>query len=391
MRAFRRVFAAAAAAMLGAAAAQPAPSTLEGPPPDEILVAEEREGPSFWRVHDADTEIFVLPSVTFLPEDFVWNDRGVARLLERADEVLTPVRVDAGAGDMARFMGAMLRTMTVSRGRLFMPKDETLATHVGADLAQAYDVALARAEARKDARKKSNKQAGKQESAEVGDDGLADVDDATAARALEDVDPTRTHPFIQANRLWSAAVDSAGLKSFRVVEKRVSRLADRADVKVRALAEKNLAFSDAKKLLTSMRDFSPQTDSTCIAASIDFAERRLGRTHRLAEAWARGDARALADAAEPPRESACALAISSELGGLSTFGGATLAEILGSDLVAAAIEDSLQKPGVRLAIVSSDGWLSKGGAMDALRARGIAVDDPPTMRRAAADDPALVE
>ncbi len=358
-------------AMLAAAALSNVQSPAPPPevaPPEEVLVAEAREGPSFWRVHDADTEIFVLPSVTYLPEAFVWNDRGVARLLERADEVLTTARVETSAGDKARLAGAMLRTMTVNRGRIFMPKDESLATHVGPELAAAYDAALARAEARKSARRKHKDK--------TNDSGLPDVDDGAVAQELEDVDPKRTHPFLQANALWGAAVESAGLKSFGVIEKRVSRLAARADVPVRAMIEKDLAFSDAKKFLTSMKDFSLETDRVCVESAVDFAERGVVRAHRLAEAWARGDAGTLKSSAEPPRESPCMQAVSRELGGLATFGGATLMEVSGPDLLAGALEASLKKPGVRLAIVHADGWLSDGGALDALRMRGVDVDDP---------------
>jgi hypothetical protein len=353
---------------ISVASAQIEPLPTEAP--EEIVVAEEREGPRFWRVHDGDTEIFVLPSVSYLPADFIWNDRGVARLLERADSVLTTARVEASAGDKARLMGAMLRTMTVNRGRIFMPKDETLETHVGPDLARAFEAAFARAKAREAARKKS------------GDDasGLADIDEAAVANELEDLDPKRVHPFLQANQLWDAAVDGAGLKTFSVIEKRVARLADRADVPVRAMIEKNLAFSDAKNFLTSMKDFSPETDRACISDAVEFAERRLSRAYLLAEAWARGDVETLARSAEAPRESACMKAVSRELGGLATFGGATLDEISGPNLVAGALEDSLKKPGLRLAVVHADGWLSAGGARDTLRARGVAVDEPSARR-----------
>lgn len=383
MRGFSIAFAVftLASGAVGAQPPEPAREAALGDgPPEEILVAEERAGPSFWRVYDGDTEIYVLPSVTYLPDNFVWNDRGVARLLDRADSVLTTARVEASAGDKARLMGAMLSTMTINRGRIFMPKDETLASHVGPDLARAYDAALAKAEARKASRRKNRKN-------EEDSRGLEDIDDAMLAKEMEDADPKRAHPFIQANQLWDAAVDGAGLKTFGGVEKRVSRLADRADVPVRAMIEKNLAFKDAKNFLTSMKDFAPETDSACIAGAVDFAETRLGRAHTLAEAWAAGDVETLVRYAEPPRESPCMQAVSRELGGLATFGGATLAEISGPELVADAIADSLKKPGLRLAIVHADGWLSKGGALDTLRARGVSVDDPPEKPGAAALTP----
>lgn len=351
-----------------AANAQPVSPPPESGASEEILVAEERGGPSFWRLHDGDTEIFVLPAVSFLPKGFRWNDRGVARLVAKSDSVLIGARIEASAGDKARMAGAMLRTMTVSRGRLYMPKGETLETHVGPELAAAF----ARASARVEARRKSEGR----DDADTADATAAEADDAAIERELADADPSRRHPFLQANALTGAAAKSAGLVAFRGVDKRVEKIADKADVPVRPLVEKRLVFSDAKKFLTSMKDFSDETDRACVAEAVDFADNRLERQRMLAEAWANGDAAALRRAAEAPRESACLNAVSRELGGLATFGGQTIADIVAPEFLADALETSLEKPGVRLAVVNADGFLAAGGALDVLRERGVAIDAP---------------
>ncbi|MBY0421892.1 MAG: hypothetical protein K2Q06_06275, partial [Parvularculaceae bacterium] len=130
------------------------------------------------------------------------------------------------------------------------------------------------------------------------------------------------------------------------------------------------------KFLTSMQNFSTETDRACVAEAVDFADNRLERQRVLAEAWAVGDAAALRRSAEAPRESDCLKAVSAELGGLATFGGQTIADIVAPEFLADVLEKSLDKPGVRLAVVNADGFLSAGGALDVLRERGVAVDAP---------------
>ncbi|MBY0421300.1 MAG: TraB/GumN family protein, partial [Parvularculaceae bacterium] len=250
-----------------------AQESVAAPPPqetgasEEILVAEERAGPSFWRLHDGDTEIFVLPAVSFLPKNFRWNDRGVARVVAKSDSVLIGARVEANAGDKARLAGAMLRTMTVSRGRLYMPKGETLETHVGPELADAFARASARVEARRKAEPK-DKAAG-------ADATSAEEDEVAIDKEMADADPSRRRPFLQASALTDAAAKSAGLVAFRAVDKRVEKIADKAEIPVRALVEKRLVFADAKKFLTSMQNFSTETDRACVAEAVDFAYNRL--------------------------------------------------------------------------------------------------------------------
>ncbi len=374
---FARVLFAGLALVAAQAASAPVASAA-----DEIVVTGKRAGPRLWRVHDADSEVFVLATVEYLPEDLDWDDRTVAGVLEEADTALVAAKVAFGAGNRARLLGAMVRTMTVDRERIVMPKGTTLADRVGPDLAAEFDAARARAAVAKDAAKAARKARGKKPADDTNDDDDADADaeekvdadSAAMARALDKIEPSRFHPVIQAGGLTSEAAGGAGLESFAPIEKKISRLARRAGAKVKPLAEFEFAFSDARLVLRSMKDFSETTNRACISEAVDFSNEGVVRARRLADAWARGDVEGLRANAVRRDGQACARAISDELGGLKTLGGASIVEFDGEAVYIDAIMEALATPGVRLALVPVDNWLAEGAALDRLRAAGVAVD-----------------
>lgn len=368
-----------------AAAAQEPPPPQDAPA-DELLVEGERPGPSLWRIHDQDSEIYVLATVPYLPRGFQWNDHAVEAIVKRSKEVLTEARIEAGAGDRTRLAFAMVRTLTFNRDRLYMPKDETLETRVGPELAAAFTHARAQAQAQIAARKAKEKAKtkGSDGNAEKDGDGAAeeegDANDASTSVAAKDEQkkekPDRLYPFLQSGELTGEAARGAGLARFEPINHRIERLARQAHVPTRPLFERDLVYRDLKKLLVSIKGFKPETDKACVADAVDFAENKLPRVAVLSEAWAVGDVAALRASAEAPRLSPCLEKVSAELGDLATLGGVSLSEFAGSDVLADGLQATLKKPGVRLAVLSSDGLLSKGGVFDVLRARGIEIDEP---------------
>lgn len=358
--------AALAATWMDASGAQPSADE----PVDEILVVGERTGPRLWRVHRGEAELFVLATVPFAPEDFDWNDRIVRLLLEEADLVLLPATGGLGAENGPRLVGAMLRTFIFNRGRIFMDKDETLADKVGPELARDFDAARARVDARLERVKAKRK-------ADEADGDFETVDASEIDAALADIEPGRAHPFIQAQELIGAAVESAELTGFEdAVVKRVETLSRKADARARPVFKIDLAFRDFKLVLKSMKDFSRETNVACVRAAVEFAEERLEPAYETAQAWARGDADALASAADEELVGPCLRAVSAELGGLKSFDGATLEEIDLSARWIEEIEPLLAKPGVRLALVSANAWLREGGIRDRLVEKGYTVDGP---------------
>ncbi|MGF1543296.1 MAG: TraB/GumN family protein [Parvularculaceae bacterium] len=368
-------------AALAAATAFICPSTdaiaQRAEPTDEIVVVGERAGPRFWRVKDEDSEVFVLVSVDYVPEDFDWSERQTAFVLEEADLLIAPPRTKAGAGDRARFLLTAVNTLIFNRGRIVMPKGTTLGDKIGEGLAAQYDAAYATAKARGAARKDRRKAARKLDEPPALEE-FEDPNEKAIAEQLAKIDDSRLHPVFQGGRLIEAAIDGAGLAYFSdEVSDRIEKLARKADVEIQPIAAFDIQFSDVTNFLKSVRNFSEETNVACVAAAIDFAENDLERAHNLARAWARGDAAYLRRVARPPEIDPCGLALSREIGGLATFGGATVESVdpVGAWLV--AIEDALETPGVRLAVVPLDTWLGPDvGVKDRLATRGATVIEP---------------
>ncbi|MEM9706355.1 MAG: hypothetical protein AAF850_09805 [Pseudomonadota bacterium] len=354
-----------------------AQSEQDAGPTDEIVVFGAREGPRFWRVKSGDGEAFVLPTTRFTPEDFEWSDRQLKFLLEETTLLIAPTQAEASAGARARMVGAALRTITINRGRLFMPKGVTLADRVGADLAGAFALSSARVEARARAKRAARRDKSSAEGNEVDRQETPEPAEDAIAKAIENADPSRFHPIFQSGGLIGDAVDAAGLESFEdSAEKHIRKLARKAKVETKPVAAFQLAFADMRSFLQSAQDFSEDTNRACIQASIDFAEDGIVEAATRARDWARGNVESLIASADETTFDGCALAISNELGGLQTLGGANLAAV---DLVSpwmVAIEDALDGGGVTLALVPFEVFLKTGGVRERLIARGSEVIDP---------------
>ena len=370
----------------GGAAAQ----ITAGPPPlpsvtpqtaatgDEIVVVGRRTGPRLWRVTkpDASGEIFILVSVETVPEDLEWESSGIALLLEDAQEVLLSPSAAFGAGNRARMAGAVIRTLIFNPGRIRMKRGETLADKVGPDLAAQFDRARARVDARARLRKDRKKETREKDDPDAAFEGLDEASQERIEKRLQDLKPERLHPFLQAGTLQGDALESAGLEYFETIEKDVAKLARKAKVKSRPISEIDVAFRDIKQALKSIQNFSENTNRLCIVDAIDFAENQLEIEAARADAWARGNVAYLRQTARPERLSPCGKALSDELQGLKTFGGAKLEDVDTVALWTDEIDRLLSEDGIRLAIIPDNVWLRPDGAMDRLRQNGAIVRSP---------------
>ena len=358
-----------------------APNSAFAQTDDEILVVGERTGPRLWRVQKGDSELFILATVDYVPEDFEWNDKVIGYILEEADEVLLPGQGELGGANTPRLMGAMLRTFVFNRGRIFMKKSETLADKIGTDLAEQFTAARTRVDARSDLVKEKRKARKNDDAQDV--DGyienaaLDEADQSALEKRLADFEPGRAHPYIQAQTLSSDAAQSAGIEAFSgAIIDQVKRLAKDNKVKARPLFEVDFAFRDFKLFLKSMQNFSRETNQACIKEAITFSNEKLPDAFTAANAWARGDVETLKSNISPVALTECLSAVSDELGGLKTFGGAQFDEFDATGAWMEAITPLMEKPGVRLALVSYDSLLREGGIKDRLTEAGYEVEGP---------------
>lgn len=363
------------------AAAQDAPGQNDtGAGDTEIIVVRgERTGPALWRVYHPEHtgEVYVFVTVPWIPSAIDWNDRPVASVLEDARLVLTELNVSAGAVSASRIMAMMLRSLTINRSRLFMPRGTTLADRVGEELAGEYSLALAAAQERKAMRRTAER--ARRRSGEEFDE-LALLDDLPPEQLearLAEIDTRRLHPFFQAAVLNGEAASSIGLSGSESIQSRIARLARRSRVPMRAVQSYTLAVSDISHLMREVRNFSAETNEICIREAVSFATAELPLIWMSAQAWARADVDALrARTASISDGRDCQLAMEQELGGLRTLGGQISAEIDYTGLWTGAIGTALQEGGTTLAVINARGWLSHDGVQARLLAEGYQVEGP---------------
>ncbi|MEO1150755.1 MAG: TraB/GumN family protein [Pseudomonadota bacterium] len=357
------------------------------PQDGDIVVVGERNGPRLWRLIDGEAEIFVLVGTDFIPEDLEWNDSQIVQIMEETREVLVTPDADVGAGNRARLIGAMIRTLIFNRRRIMMAKGVTLEDRVGPELASAFRLARARVDARLAANSAREKEEAKSDASDDDPDKddnetplITEAEESAIEKRLADLEPERLHPFFQAQQLMADSVESANLDDFDRIEKRVKKLARKTEArpkpKVRPVATFDLAFQDVKQVLRSVKDFSRETDQACIRRAIDFAEQGLFEEAHKARAWAQGDVAFLRAHTGDARLNPCAVAVSKELGTLKTLGNAALADFDGVGQWVEALTMVMETPGVRIALIGSDDWLRPDGALARLRAAGYEVIGP---------------
>ncbi|MEL7014502.1 MAG: TraB/GumN family protein [Pseudomonadota bacterium] len=351
----------------------------------DIVVVGERNGPRLWRILNDDAEVFVLVGVSFLPDDLKWNDRVLVQILDETKEVLVSPDADVGAGNRARLLGTMIRTLIFNRSRIMMPKGTSLDDKVGPELASQFRLARARVDARLANKKERDKQKSDQPAAqdEAADDAeplVSEVDAKAIEKRLEKLEPGRMHPFFQGQNLMSDAIESAGLGSFdrleKQIKKRARKSAMRPKPKIRPVTTFDVAFRDVKTIVKSVKDFSRETNQACLRSAIDFANDGLIEEAQRARAWARGDVAFLRESADAPESSPCAEALSKELGSLKTLGDQSLTDFDSVDIWVSALRDVMQSPGVRVALIPVDDWLRPDGALERLRAEGFVIVGP---------------
>lgn len=361
-----------------ALASDDTPAPASDQPEDLIVVRGERSGPQLWRVHhpEMEGEVYVFITVPWLPGSLDWNERPVASVLEEARLVLTEFEVNSGAIGTTRMAAMMLRTITFNRSRIMMPRGTTLADRVDAQLAAEFTRASAIAEERDQRRRQMRRAARRGGEVEPAEALLEEPDEAALAERIASLDPSRMHPFFQAMRLIGNAASSVDLKGASAIEDRVTRLARRHRVPVRAVQSYDLAVSDISTIIRSALDFSRETNEICVSEAVHFATTELPTAWMMAHAWARGNVSTLRGHASARAGLECQRAMENEIGGLRTLGGQTTAEIDYAGIWSEAIGGAVAGGGVTLAVVGAPGWLREDGIQARLAYAGFLVDGP---------------
>lgn len=70
---------------------------------EELVVTARYPGPAFWRVSDADSEVWIMAVPYFIPEKMVWDRTRTEQILKGANSLILPSGVGVGLGEAIRF------------------------------------------------------------------------------------------------------------------------------------------------------------------------------------------------------------------------------------------------------------------------------------------------
>lgn len=313
-----------AAACFGSASLIHAGAQEVSAPPvalDQDVIVVEAPGPELWRVHDRDSEIFILATINALPRGFRWNSRPIAAVLERADRLYVSEPISFGLDDVARLL-------VTRRDAVRNPDGLPLKDYLPTSLYQRLEATAAQ-------------------------EGLA----------MDDLELWR--PYIAGGRLLGAALQDVGLDSGAVIVRETRRLARRARVRV-----EEVETMRARPLIDALNAMPIGRDNACLALQLEAIEVQLPALRARADAWAGGDVAALRNFSTLVDSSACL----SSLGG----SGLTFRDVENRFMATwlTTLSEGLSRPGTRLALISADIFLRPNGLLQQLRAAGYAVEGP---------------
>lgn len=308
----RSILAVLALAFASSASAQEAIDDPQANVVEALVVSAKLPGPAWWRVSDADTTIYVLGMPASVPKGMAWDRSVVERRLDGAFAVLTPPEWRAGLTDLP----ALLKL----RGKL--KDDGDWATR---------DPALA----------------------------------ARVQRAWTAADPKKPDgwkgwkPLFVAMQLGGKADRAAGL-----LMSEPDRTVD-AMAKKRRVKSRSAKVGKAMPMLKSLaREHTEEAGLVCLTETLQTVEAGPAARRAAAQAWARGDVKAVL--AAPRSAERCQLLLPG------------VPELMRQSVEdeADALAELLKTPGHAVALYPIRGLVAEKGVLDRLRARGITVRTP---------------
>ena len=306
---------------LHGAAAQ-SPAATQSPPAqlEELTVTGERTGPGMWRVHRGSSQLWILGSISPLPQGITWRSKQVEQVLTTTQRVLVPKPLEIG-------IVKILWLLITERNVIMIRGGKRLKDVLPQNLYQRFA--------------------------------------AQRARFTKDADKwERYRPIVASAFLQQAAFHSVKLSARLDLGAAVRMLAKKQDVPVEEVKIAGVGdFLDTLKVMPSA------TENACVDASLVTVESGLPRLIERARAWSTGDVERIQALPQPAEVDACLTALDS---------GASKGDLLARVRQAwlAAIEKNLQGSAVTLAVVNMDLLLGHGGLLDSLRAQGYEIDYP---------------
>lgn len=328
------------AAMPAYAQQAPAPATAASTPApassvtnlESVVVSGVVPGPGLWKVRKGDHVMYVLGTLSPLPERMQWKTDEVESVIAASQEVLTAPSV--GIKPKASFFGKLFLLPSLIGARK-NPDGVTLREALPPDEYARWETLKQKY---------------------IGND-----------RGVES-----WRPIFAAVELYEKAVKRSGLNASGGVKDTVRELAKKHGVKVTA-TRYEMVIEEPRAALKIFKSSSME-DRQCFSQTLDTVEHGLGSVTARANAWAVGDIEALRSLPMNDQREACIEAIT----------GAGFAEKLGLRDVPgkveatwmAAVDRAMGANAQTFALLPMEEVLSPKGLLAKLKARGYVVTAP---------------
>jgi len=292
---------------------------------EEIEVVGERAGPQMWKVSRDGHALWVLGTLQPLPKRMTWRSQAVEDVIAESQQVLAGgVSLDADIGPITAF-----RLYRQWRRVRRIPEGKSLRDVMPPPLYARFSALKAK-------------------------------------YAPRDRDIETLLPMIAAAILYSRAVDAVGLTSRNDIQRSVSKLAKKNDVKVRRI---RIELEDPKGLLDLFGQTPLDAQLVCLETTITRLESDVDAMKARARAWAVGDVNALRALPYADQQAACWSAVTSapRFKELSDEARRSWFE---------AAEEALAKNPNTLALTGMDRLLGPEGALATFRERGYTIEGP---------------
>jgi uncharacterized protein YbaP (TraB family) len=312
----RPVVLSVAVAALALGAEPAAPPITDWSNIETVIVHPDVGGPALWHIAAGASEVWILPTVSPVPEDMSWDTQGIADTIKGSNVVLLPPSASVGLAEGLWFYMWHMDTLEEPDGTTM---ESTLP-----DALRARFVA-ARGRANKDA------------------DRYDKYLPAVAAMMLEG-------DYFKAVNL-----------SYKEPQRTIEHLASRAGVSTHQIAD-----YPAMDIIHDVPKMSPAAHRVCIEDALADIDTLAAHGVAAAHAWAAGDIAGIKANYSETRLDSCLSANAAYL---------ALRQRSINDEVA-AIQAALKKPGKTFAVIPLGFFLRKGGVLERLQAAGLTVTAP---------------
>ena len=292
---------------------------------EEVVVTGVRPGPPLWKVTHNNHVLWLFGTLSPIPKRMEWDSAAVEYIISEADSYLAPPGVHASISNPFKALGYLRRYNKAKK----LPNKRTLADVLSPDLNSEFERIRTKY--------------------------------ARRSKAIR-----KLRPFFAAEKLLEEATQTVGLTDDSArIERTLEKLINRHDV---AVIESAIE-APLVDFFVVLESLSLQTEIACLKTTLNSIEQDLSAAAKRANAWADGDASALAALDYPDVEGSCTKVIFERPQAAALQ---TRVETLWLDHAEAA----LQQQSITFADLPMGELVHPDGLLARLRARGYSVSTP---------------